>query len=502
MELRTPAATAARSRIVSFYGVLVLGLAAWAAPVQAGPNAGGTLIVHAQPEFDATNIGNCESTCDCLSLTNCDQALASVGTDRPYYFFVVAAFPPSAAPRVAGITFGLQYPGDLSILSAAKCAQFELADAGWPASGTGTALSFSSAQTDLLVPIYLFSAQSYYGGSLELIPHPLQGGSFADDSVPSQLDPIADFGALGFGQPGVTPCPATGPLVGACCYLEGFAYICDVREPASCAEIGGDFRGLDTTCDPWPCEEQVHPCCLRVAGCIEIGISACIEAGGYPVLGGVYCSWVECGTEVPGACCLPDESCVIVRSPECFDAGGSWIGPFRSCDPEPCTSEGACCLDDGSCVQMTELNCRVNSGLWSGTFVPCDPDPCPTVGACCTAVGNCRVLTPEECTAQGGEYLGDDQPCTPDPCTGAPGACCLDDGVCVIRFQAECTGEFKTFLGEGSSCDPNPCPVRIGACCLRYLGTCTQTNPSDCIEANVLYLGDGVPCEPNPCPQP
>ena len=58
MELRTPAATAARSTIVSFSGALVVGLAAWLSPAQAGPNAGGTLIGHAQPELDATNIGN------------------------------------------------------------------------------------------------------------------------------------------------------------------------------------------------------------------------------------------------------------------------------------------------------------------------------------------------------------------------------------------------------------------------------------------------------------
>jgi hypothetical protein len=37
-----------------------------------------------------------------------------------------------------------------------------------------------------------------------------------------------------------------------------------------------------------------------------------------------------------GACCLPDESCVVTNETECTDAGGSWQGSGIECDPNLC----------------------------------------------------------------------------------------------------------------------------------------------------------------------
>ncbi len=54
---------------------------------------------------------------------------------------------------------------------------------------------------------------NYYGNpaTFALIPHPEQGGYFIDDGKPGQMDPIADYGTLGFGMPGYVPsCSAGG----------------------------------------------------------------------------------------------------------------------------------------------------------------------------------------------------------------------------------------------------------------------------------------------------
>ena len=66
------------------------------------------------------------------------------------------------------------------------------------------------AQTDRLVLVYTLAAVEYYGtdASLDLIGHPTGGGWFADDAVPANLDPIADYGRMGFNSnPGYLPCP-------------------------------------------------------------------------------------------------------------------------------------------------------------------------------------------------------------------------------------------------------------------------------------------------------
>jgi hypothetical protein len=37
-----------------------------------------------------------------------------------------------------------------------------------------------------------------------------------------------------------------------------------------------------------------------------------------------------------GACCFPDESCIVTNEPDCTDAGGSWQGSGVECDPNLC----------------------------------------------------------------------------------------------------------------------------------------------------------------------
>ncbi len=113
-----------------------------------------------------------------------------------------------------GLTFGISYdPAKFVLSSWGKCGDFELAGPGWPGSGSGTSMLWNTAQTSNLVEAYWLQgyAYSYTAGdttSLALIPHPDQGGYFVDDGKPGALDPIAAYGAIGFGTVGKLPCPA------------------------------------------------------------------------------------------------------------------------------------------------------------------------------------------------------------------------------------------------------------------------------------------------------
>lgn len=267
--------------------------------VNAGPNADGTLILHTNPSVvwtvDPTNY------CGGSGLATCSEAINSVQGSATSVVFAIAAFPPSSSPRLAGITFGVNYPSIISIVSSGSCGDFEFAGDGWPSPLTGTAVTFISARTTVLVECYWFAAYNYYGslqsGSLWLIPHPSLGGSFADDSVPSIVDGISAYGSLGFDEPGYTPCPQVS-LPGACCFPDGS---CIVETVGDCLGHGGIHQGEGTTCLPNPCPQPI------------------------------------------GACCLQDLTCVDVIAAECASLGGTFLGLGIPCDPNPC---GTLTLDD------------------------------------------------------------------------------------------------------------------------------------------------------------
>jgi hypothetical protein len=70
-------------------------------------------------------------------------------------------------------------------------------------------LGFSSPLTGTLNEIYCFAGYGPQGESFAVTANPdsVQGGTFADDDVPSALDPIASYGSLGFGVVGPLTCP-------------------------------------------------------------------------------------------------------------------------------------------------------------------------------------------------------------------------------------------------------------------------------------------------------
>ena len=136
-----------------------------------------------------------------------------------------------------------------------KLPDFELPDEEWPAPDTGTQLAWMWPVTEQTFDVYWFAGYYYYdsGTAFYLAPHPLVGGNFYDDSIPTIADEIVDYGFLGFGtNPGYNPCPPP-PVFGACCFDDGR---CEFLPEFTCYGVGGtDWLGPDSTCDPNPCDD-------------------------------------------------------------------------------------------------------------------------------------------------------------------------------------------------------------------------------------------------------
>ena len=183
--------------------------------VLAGPNEGGTLILHANSSLVFTN--DMQNPCGHSGLTACSLAVTSVPWDsgKKIVFHAIAAFPSESQPRLKALSFGIDYdPEKFFLVARGTCADFEIPGSGWPAADTGTSQSWTTAtQTGLLTEAYWFVGYAYSeqeedSTSVALIPHPLQHGVFVDDAFPSDVDTIAAYGKLGFGSDGYLPCPA------------------------------------------------------------------------------------------------------------------------------------------------------------------------------------------------------------------------------------------------------------------------------------------------------
>lgn len=202
-------------RMVAWSLTLVLLAAAWSSRSLAGPNNGGTLLVHALENINYTtdNDGYCNPLQFARSawLEDCALTVSEIPYPTvPAVWLVYAAFSESNFPQLAGVEFGITYSPGLSIVDHGACADITSPMSGWPASGTGTIVVWSDTQTERLVPVYWFAGYSYSaatGMNFQVGPHPINGGHFGDRSLPSVLDQIADYGSLGIGSPGNAPCP-------------------------------------------------------------------------------------------------------------------------------------------------------------------------------------------------------------------------------------------------------------------------------------------------------
>ncbi len=480
----------------------VVGLLTSLGTAFAGPNSHGTLIVHANPPDQFSSCANehegsfCSLTDPCVALDACEHAITRVDASGAQVWTVIAAFPGGTSPRLSGITFGVQYPTSLTVEAVERCADFELSDATWPESGSGTALTWNTAQTDPLRVIYAFAGYNYGSPALfSLIPHPTQGGFFGDDSIPSLLDPIAGYGALGFARPGVLACPSTDPLSGACCLAAG---LCVVRLESDCLDEGGIFQGEGIACNDVLCPRREGACCVSGQVCHVMLEEDCLAGGGSYQGDGTDCSPDPCaGVEPEGACCLFNGTCIIGTEVYCEGQGGNWQGEGTSCDPHPCDPSGACCLDSGACRIFTEQWCGAYFGVWQGAGSSCDVVDCAVdlPGACCVPNGSCLIRYADECVTLNGTFQGEGTDCTPYPCPRV-GACCLTWG-CAQLPQTTCESEGGDWLGPDTQCDPYPCPGPEGVCCI---GTdCEILLPPLCQELGGVFYGPGIPCDPWIC---
>jgi hypothetical protein len=233
--------------------VLVLG----AASAGAGPHANGVLLTHLNSNIEYTT--STPSYAGESDLDDCREAVCegSVVADRAQVWFVIASFAKSPGPvDLAGVEFGFANfsAGDVSFVGYGACnedAGYEIPTDRWPGPREGTSITFTIApRHEELVEIYWFATYIYDVVSIELTVRPLtEVAVFSDPSIPQQVDDVADFGILGFGEPGYNPCANPGPASGACCIWGQ----CQITQRDACESQGGIYLGDHTDCFPDPC---------------------------------------------------------------------------------------------------------------------------------------------------------------------------------------------------------------------------------------------------------
>ncbi len=500
--------------------LMLLGMTAVGA--KAADNAGGTLIWHVDETLVYTSdIDNycgmssidCGFSFECPpnNASDCLQSIQDAtpsgtrGVAETEVMYVFAAFPEGSCPRLAGLTFGLDYDdSNIFWMAYGACGNFELSEGSWPAPFSGTAITWSGAQQSNLVEAYWFAGYAYYNAdTVTLIEHPSQGGNFANDAVPAELDPVEGFSIAGLaGATGTNFLPVGGgDPEGACCFVDGS---CQVLTAEDCSGAEGSYQGDDSSCDPNPCPQPEGACCFDDGSCVVQTEAKCDAGSGVYQGDFTSCDPNPC-PQPEGACCLEDGTCQVAEQELCkVELLGTYQGDGTGCDPNPCEQPmGACCFDDGSCQMLTEADCAGAGGDFQGTDVTCDPNPCeqPT-GACCLVDGSCQVADQDLCEIElNGEYQGDGTGCDPNPCEQPMGACCFEDGSCQMLTEADCADAGGDFQGTDVTCDPNPCEQPLGACCFED-GSCQVLTEADCADAGGDYFGNGSSCDPNPCDQP
>lgn len=218
------------------FGLAVLAIGLMASLALAGPNATGVLQIHvSDAAYSAGQDYAHQSGIECeedflpcppydpsvpCAVTGVAQENAAVGEAEPFVFYVMAAFSDGSCPRVKAVTFALQYdPAVFSILESSKVADFEVVTTNgdgesWPATNSGTGLTFNSPKTSHLFEIYWFAGVMYYttGTTVQVIGHRTQGATFADNSVPAIVDPVHALSVMGVGT-GVGENPDPNPTV-------------------------------------------------------------------------------------------------------------------------------------------------------------------------------------------------------------------------------------------------------------------------------------------------
>jgi len=250
----------------------------------AGPNSGGYLVLHAATELQAS-AGS--SPCGQSRVRDCLETRVTAPVEaRETVVFLLAAFPFSN-PRLSGVVFGLYLDASISIFGYGGCGDFALDAEGPPQSGWGSAVTFNASRTQRINEIYWFAAYAYSEGMMEIAEHPTQGApTFADDSVPSQLDPVEGLGILGFGRAGENPC-LESYAHGACCHSNG---TCTLEVESMCEDANATYLGDGSGCEALTCRGA----CCNGEECSEMTESECVEVPGEFKGPGTTCGNTAC----------------------------------------------------------------------------------------------------------------------------------------------------------------------------------------------------------------
>jgi hypothetical protein len=258
--------------------LVTLGVLCCAASVaMAGPNAGGVLWVHDIGMYfsdDGTPVPPVTTPpAGCAGVDNQQTA-----NRRNWSWKVYAAFPPTSSPRLKSLAWGTQFPevADSPYFYVSVSPYWYGApdedgtgtdlwagSHGFPtASGGEIAQSFPTGpRTTTVVELFYFTGSSYVDTDSAAYPTwcttPHSDPAmrfFFDDAVPENADPIVDYGCLGFGTPGYTPCPVTPDPTGACCNTA--TGDCAITTQAACqfTWLGENVPCNDATCLPVPTE--------------------------------------------------------------------------------------------------------------------------------------------------------------------------------------------------------------------------------------------------------
>ncbi|MCA9758330.1 MAG: hypothetical protein KDA27_21220 [Candidatus Eisenbacteria bacterium] len=226
---------------------LLLSVLAIDSPVDAGPNANGVLLVHAQ--LDGAYTDGDPADCGGDTPAACDEVVSRVDGEGPFLFSVLAAFPSGSSPRVAGVVFGVEYGPSIHLLDYRSCGDYELFTDDWPASGEGIAITWAYPETTLVFQMCAFLGYQYGEPALfSSIAHPTQGVFFVDDSIINDPEAPVALGSLGFGTDGSIYCPDE---VGACCFSDGD---CRNTSRSECEAEGGVYQGDGVYCGWGLCE--------------------------------------------------------------------------------------------------------------------------------------------------------------------------------------------------------------------------------------------------------
>jgi hypothetical protein len=174
------------------------------------------------------------------------------------------------------------------------------------------------------------------------------------------------------------PCPST---TGACC----FGNTCQLMDEATCVGFSGTFIGLGVACGAG----SVCPlgaCCLPDGTC-SAGVSspACADLGGTFQGVGSSCSPNNCPQPL-GACCASNNFCAALTQANCAGIPNTtWLGPLTVCTPNPCGAPqtGACCIG-GSCSVTTQAACTGPNSFFEGVGTTCN-EPGNNTTPCCRA---------------------------------------------------------------------------------------------------------------------